>query len=153
MAIDEENKRINVDSAKKRAVIQHMDYDGFRQMVLGANLKPIKQGEASNIVNSHPTANSINFIATYNNITNVGYDEESVRMTLNMNLEEKLEAPKSQEDFDRYFSKKFKTSMQKYTYLRLVDLEHYRKTFVGDFDSELLLRILTVFQEQVFNNP
>ena len=34
-----------------------MDYDGFRQMVLGANLKPIKQGEASNIVNRHPTAN------------------------------------------------------------------------------------------------
>ena len=56
-SIDEENKRVNVDSAKKRAVIQHMDYDGFRQMVLGANLKPIKQGEASNIVNRHPTAN------------------------------------------------------------------------------------------------
>ncbi len=27
--IDEENKRINIDSAKKKAVLQHMDYDGF----------------------------------------------------------------------------------------------------------------------------
>ena len=43
-AIDEDNKRTNVDSSKKRAVMQHMDYDGFHQMVLGANLLPIKKG-------------------------------------------------------------------------------------------------------------
>ena len=42
--IDFANKRVNVDSAKKLAVMQHMDYDGFRQMVLGANLKPMKKG-------------------------------------------------------------------------------------------------------------
>lgn len=28
-SINEEAKRVNVDSAKKRAVLQHMDYDGF----------------------------------------------------------------------------------------------------------------------------
>ena len=28
--INEENKRVNVDSAKKKACLQHMDYDGFR---------------------------------------------------------------------------------------------------------------------------
>lgn len=43
--IDFANKRVNVDSAKKLAVMQHMDYDGFRQMVLGANLKPMKKGQ------------------------------------------------------------------------------------------------------------
>lgn len=42
--INEENKRVNVDSAKKKACLQHMDYDGFRQMVLGANLMPTKPG-------------------------------------------------------------------------------------------------------------
>ena len=42
--INEENKRVNVDSAKKLAVKQYMDYDGFRQMVLGANIKPMKSG-------------------------------------------------------------------------------------------------------------
>ena len=47
--INEENKRINVDSAKKLAVMQRMDYDGFHQMVLGANLKPMKKGEAEKI--------------------------------------------------------------------------------------------------------
>lgn len=43
--IDEENKRINIDSAKKKAVMQHMDYDNFHQMVLGAHLRTIKRGE------------------------------------------------------------------------------------------------------------
>ena len=28
--INEENKRVNVDSAKKKACLQHMDYDNFR---------------------------------------------------------------------------------------------------------------------------
>ena len=41
---NEENKRVNVDSAKKKACLQHMDYSGFRQMVLGANLMPTKPG-------------------------------------------------------------------------------------------------------------
>lgn len=40
--INEEAKRVNIDSAKKRAVLQHMDYEGFRQMVLGANIFPTK---------------------------------------------------------------------------------------------------------------
>jgi hypothetical protein len=62
-----------------------------------------------------------------------------------MNFEEKLSAPKNQEDFDRFFSKKFKTSMQRYTYMRLVEIEHYKKVFVSEFDAELLLRLLTVF--------
>ena len=27
--------------------MQHMDYDGFHQMVLGANIKPMKAGQLS----------------------------------------------------------------------------------------------------------
>jgi hypothetical protein len=46
--IDYDHKRSNVDSAKKRAVLQHMDYDGFHQMVLGANLFSINSKELNN---------------------------------------------------------------------------------------------------------
>lgn len=45
----------------------------------------------------------MNFIASYNAISNTGYDEEVVKRTLSINMDEKLEAPKSQEDFERYF--------------------------------------------------
>ena len=121
-----------------------MDYDGFRQMVLGANLKPIKAGAATNIITTQ-YSQTMNFIATYNNITNIGYDEEVVRRTLSVNVDEKLEAPRSQEDFERYLTKKLKDPMQRYTYIRLIDLDHYRKIFVGDFDSELLIKIMQTF--------
>lgn len=48
-AISKENHRINLDSAKKKAVLQGMNYDGFHQMVLGADLKGIKEGEITSI--------------------------------------------------------------------------------------------------------
>ena len=52
-----------------------MDYDGFRQMVLGANLKPMKAGQVPHMYSDHPSQGNINPIATYNNITN-SPDEE-----------------------------------------------------------------------------
>ncbi|OMJ70281.1 hypothetical protein SteCoe_31767 [Stentor coeruleus] len=47
--LEEENTKKNINDSKFRAVAQHMDYSGFHQMVLGANLKPTKAGEAFNI--------------------------------------------------------------------------------------------------------
>jgi len=47
--INKEYHRINVDSAKKKAVNQRMDYDGFHQMVLGADLKGLRQEEIAYI--------------------------------------------------------------------------------------------------------
>lgn len=43
--INREYHRVNVDSAKKKAVLQRMDYDGFHQMVLGADLKGMRPEE------------------------------------------------------------------------------------------------------------
>lgn len=48
-AQEQEMKRQNENDSKLRAVAQHMDYDQFRQMVLGANLKCAKSGEINNI--------------------------------------------------------------------------------------------------------
>jgi hypothetical protein len=56
-AIDRENHRVNIDSAKKKAVLQRMDYDGFHQMVLGADLKGIK---GSDVINIKPTSGIMN---------------------------------------------------------------------------------------------
>ena len=61
-----------------------MDYDGFRQMVLGAHLKPIKAGLATEIYKDRCEPGNINPIATYANITDfeIGYNEEVVKNTL-----------------------------------------------------------------------
>lgn len=87
--INEASKHSNIDSAKKRAVMQHMDYDNFRQMVLGAHLFPLKSGSTANIIRTQNVQVRDNFNATeaYNLIVgkgkgDVGFNEEVVRNTL-----------------------------------------------------------------------
>ena len=36
--------------------------------------------------------------------------------------------------------------------MRLMPLEHYRTIFIGDFDSELLIKIFLTFNEMVIQN-
>ena len=93
--INEENKRINVDSAKKRAVLQHMDYDNFHQMVLGANLKTIKKGSVESIFKKQSDT-PLNYLANQSMMSGAGYDEEAVRSLLQLKIEESLQAPNSQ---------------------------------------------------------
>ena len=112
--IDFDNRRTNVDSSKKMAVLQHMDYDGFRQMVLGANLKPIKAGSTMNIYKGRETEGNINHFATYNNIIGLdkddgtGFDAEVVSRTLNISGGEALSAPANAREFEKNLCKKFK---------------------------------------------
>lgn len=87
-----------------------------------------------------------------------GYDEEMVKRLLQVKVEEQLEAPKSAQEFEKFFTKKIQDPMQRYTYMRLIDLLHYKAIFIGEFDSELLIKIMQVFKQQVvenesFNNP
>ena len=106
--IDFDNRRTNVDSSKKMAVLQHMDYDGFRKMVLGANLMPTKPG-AINIYNPKAdlTFNHTAAVGQINTRVNaaalgadgLGYNEEIVRETLALAQADKLSAPRNQEEF------------------------------------------------------
>jgi len=59
--IDKDNHRENVDRAKKKSVIQHMDYDNFHQMVLGADLKGIKSNDMYKLKPTNSLLNT-NFI-------------------------------------------------------------------------------------------
>lgn len=58
-ALNVENHRVNVDSAKKKAVTQGMDYNGFHQMVLGANLKGSKTSELLELKPKAPIMNNV----------------------------------------------------------------------------------------------
>lgn len=81
-----------------------------------------------------------------------GYDEEIVKRLLQVKMEETLEAPKSQQEFEKFFTKKIVETMQRYTYMRLIDLHHYKVIFIGEFDSELLIKIMQTFKQQVVEN-
>lgn len=43
--------------------------------------------------------------------------------------------------------------MQRYTYMRLMELELYKSIFIADFDSEMLILIMQTFLKQVIENP
>ena len=93
---NEENKRVNVDSAKKKACLQHMDYDNFRQMVLGANLMPTKPGAleiyktTQQMEFNHAAAiNSIQHLTAVQ-VEGQGYNEEIVRETLALTQSDQL---------------------------------------------------------------
>lgn len=43
--------------------------------------------------------------------------------------------------------------MQRYTYLRLMELSHYKTIFIADFDSEMLIKVMETFKTQVIMNP
>ena len=85
-------------------------------------------------------------------ITGAGYDEETVKNLLRIKIDEKLEAPKSQQEFEKFFTKKIQDTLQRYTYMRLMDFQHYKSIFIGEFDSELLIKIMQTFKQQVIEN-
>ena len=163
-SINEENKRVNEDSAKKKACMQHMDYDGFRQMVLGANLMPTKPGAISiyqpqammnfnqmgtiqTIQNTSAAAASLN-----NNANPLGYNEEIVRETLKYTGTDHLSAPRNQEEFQKFINHKCTDSFQRYTYMRLIKESHYDGLFNREFDCNLFMQVVNTFVEQVIQN-
>ena len=137
-----------------------MDYDNFRQMVLGANLFPLKSGSTANILNQNSHLKRINFNATeaYNKIVargdnNVGFNEEVVRNTLKLNDTDKFEAPRTPQELERYLTKKCQDSMQRYIYLRVISFEHFCNIFNNcELDTDLLMILVNTFNEQVTSN-
>ena len=140
-----------MDSAKKLACLQHMDYDGFAQMVLGANLRPLKAGAAASIFDPTQGGNKMNPHANLQNIMsknyqeNAGYNEEVIRATLAIANDEELHEPANQEEFEKFITRKCGDSMQRYTYMRLINADHYPKMFKREFSSELFLLLVRTF--------
>lgn len=81
-----------------------------------------------------------------------GFNLEVVRETLKMDESDSLHAPRNQEEFEKFVSKKCSDSMQRYTYMRLVSQNHYQNLFSREFDSDLFLLLIKTFKEQVFEN-
>ena len=77
--------------------------------------------------------NNLNHTAIYDNIVkskvDISYDEQVVRNTLGMIGDERFETPKNPVELDKQLSKKYTNSMQRYTYLRIIEFDHYSRIF------------------------
>jgi len=82
----------------------------------------------------------------------VGFNEEIVKNTLNLTEDENLHAPKNAEEFEKFVSKKCTDSMQRYIYMRCVNIDHIKSIFTREVDPELLLLLVKTFREQVIEN-
>jgi len=149
-SINEEHKRVNVDSAKKRAVLQHMDYDNFRQMVLGANIKPVKTTEMNDLMgmtNQRSVMNAASSISFSNKGENSG---NAVLPEGNLDINESQNA----RDFKKYFDRILKLNCEQMDrlniavkYLENIPKETYSKVFGLDFAVDDLMKIANVFVE------
>jgi hypothetical protein len=121
-ALNDEYHRINIDSAKKRAVNQRMDYDGFHQMVLGADLKGLKKDDISNIVSQK---NCIMNSSLVNKKLGEEVDVISKNFIQGVDLIDKdkqitIESTDNKVDYKTFVKqwKAFKTNSEKVDYLR-----------------------------------
>ncbi|CAD8078598.1 unnamed protein product [Paramecium sonneborni] len=147
--INIEHQRINVDSAKKKAVLYHHDYEGFRQMVLGANLYSIKSKELANF-GFNETNNEKIFNSSYQKQQQPSQEEIK---QLQINIKE-IQC-KNFRDFRTLFSKHYNQPLSQDNYAELMNIlqmqseENIKKIFSVDFHIEYFFKILEVFEYSI----
>ncbi|CAD8073549.1 unnamed protein product [Paramecium sonneborni] len=147
--INIEHQRINVDSAKKKAVLYHHDYEGFRQMVLGANLYSIKSKELANF-GFNETNNEKIFNSSYQKQQQPSQEEIK---QLQINIKE-IQC-KNFRDFRTLFSKHYNKPLSQDNYAELMNIlqmqseENIKKIFSVDFHIEYFFKILEVFDYSI----
>jgi len=149
-SINDEHKRVNIDSAKKRAVFQHMDYDNFRQMVLGANIKPVKTTEMNDLMGMTNQRSVMNAASTISFLNKEENKSAGVAPEGNLDINEAENA----RDFKKYFDRILKLNCEKMDtlnialkYLENIPKEKYAKVFGLDFAVDDLMKIVKVFFE------
>jgi len=131
-----------------------MDYDGFHQMVLGANLIPIKQGSLDNINDYQVKGHDLNTHAALTDIISKNYGSE-IKLSAPSRLAEDLErVPKSQTEFEKFFVNKLseqcgKTAEDRFRYMINIPITEIATIFDKEVGPDLLAQILATFSEVV----
>jgi hypothetical protein len=125
-ALREETHRKNVNDSKFRAVAQRMDYEGFRQMVLGADLKSVKAGEVYTISNSVVDRNK-----------NPLYKETSDKATL------RSDPYNSHYRISRNF--RTKTGQEKWAEISCLEIEQFRDWARELTDFDIFAQLVSLF--------
>ena len=153
-AINKENHRVNVDSAKKKAVLQRMDYDGFHQMVLGADLKGIKEKDMKQLKPDSMILNNLSIAHKLCETKDIYAKNfvilEEGKENLSEMISKKLkELQIGEEDgltikiFEKNFVKVLSTNEDKINYLLEISLKDFNKLFENVvIETDLFLNIL-----------
>ena len=160
-SIKYEEHRDNVDQAKKRAVRQMMDYEGFRQMVLGADLRPVKTNEMKDLVdvtrhndlvyNPYSTAPLVSSETTVKLAVESAQKDEAKHL-LQHSKPESYEANNFREFrkvFDKLLTKNPRPENEEelVAWLRTVPPENYMQIVSFDFDIGYLVTVCGIMSK------
>lgn len=143
--IDKDNHRDNIDRAKKKAVTQHMDWDGFHQMVLGADLKGLKSNELYKLKPTNSLLNTYLIQKDFGKKTDFQKDNFSVENNLNNidNITTCSENTLTIRDFEKKFKELANQSKQIEYILSLQ--EDQLKNIISSLEIQTFLEILKIF--------
>lgn len=131
-ALREESHRKNVNDSKFRAVAQRMDYEGFRQMVLGADLKSVKAGEVYSLAESVLDRN-------HNPLYKDNSDKSTVRS----------DSHNSNYRISRNF--RTKTGQDKWNEIISLELDQFRTWLQELTDFDIFAQLLSLFYDALVN--
>jgi hypothetical protein len=160
-AINMENHRTNIDSAKKKAVMQGMNYDGFHQMVLGADLKGVKTKELQDF---RPNGIVMNSVMTQKLLTKEQeflegsfvpvVKEDLLNKMSNLNIEDTVDNKNKLREINRNFKKAWKTYKSINEKINLLfETKNFDELINCDLlDSDFLLEILFNVGSYILSN-
>lgn len=149
-SLKEDDHYTNVDNAKKLAVQQCMDYENFRQLVLGADLKPMKTNEVQTLTSFQNKKYDVSEKPV--KLSNIDVDKKTTN--LQANKTNRIETIKTFRDF-----KKIVDGMEKPIDKNEIDkiinslknAETANKVVSIDFDAQYLMKLLKKMDEEQYN--
>lgn len=130
-ALDEDQKRQQINDAKLRAVAQRVDYDEFCKMVSGAHLRPVKPCSKESAAISKP----------FEGFVMPKYQEKPAGCSPGSTAAasaQSFTAPESANDFTRTWRRRCKTTELRLQYLRVIEPESLPLIFRVEMDPMVL---------------
>jgi len=176
-SIQYEIHRSNVDTAKKTACKQLVDYDQFEEMVRGADLKPVKTKDMGQLFDMPEHRGIINYSTASNNFVTkdgepINLEEDKENQPNSQKEKEKLEEETQKKIkieidtaqnfreykklFDEIYNDKNKSKENLEKLLqwhREIKDEYFPKIFGFDFDAKYLIKFCNAVNDNLVGNP
>ena len=164
VAQDWENHRTNVDTAKKIACKQLMDYGGFHQMVQGADLKPTPSNEITKLFDMADkkgpddfhnycfTEDKKDLNSDYQNMKEKK-KEEDLRVKEVMKVDFIQNQREFKKTMDEYYPEKKATKENLQIFIGILEAklsdENLPKIFAYDFDINMITRLISALNQSL----
>merc|ERR1711959_418905 len=126
VAREEEHLRAQIEKAKWTAVNQKVEYDQYRQLCLGANLKGMEPGQIENILQNKDQAKT-------RRSRRRGQRGHAAQMQ--EEIAEPSNPPEDRDEFDKQWRSACKDLGSKFRYLCIIPPEHFQKLCEVGFSS------------------